>query len=93
MITIPMYDAAGNLTQMPIEKALDIMSDEWVDNGEFCAQNLIDLRDACRKLNAATSTSHNSAMAKCETCGKSVKVTPVYYGYCCGHRQELRTSP
>lgn len=33
----------------------------------------------------------DTASPKCDTCGKPVKVTPVYYGYCCGHRQELRT--
>ncbi len=40
-----------------IDKALKILTDEWVDDGNYCAQTVIDLRDAlkfyikeCKKL-------------------------------------------
>jgi hypothetical protein len=29
-----------------LEDALAIMTDTWIDNGEYCAQTVIDLRDA-----------------------------------------------
>ncbi len=31
---------------VPVEKALKIMTDEWVDDGNYCAQTVLDLRDA-----------------------------------------------
>lgn len=34
----------------PIEKALRIITDEWIDDGNSCGQTIIDLRDACREL-------------------------------------------
>jgi hypothetical protein len=40
-----------------INEALKILTDEWVDDGNYCAQTVIDLRDAlkfyinkCKKL-------------------------------------------
>jgi hypothetical protein len=35
-----------NAKNVPIEKALEIMTDDWVDDGSYCAQTVIDLRDA-----------------------------------------------
>lgn len=41
----------------PLDEALKIITDEWVDDGSYCAQTVIDLRDAlkfyieeCKKL-------------------------------------------
>jgi len=31
---------------VPVEKALKTMTDEWVDEGNYCAQTVIDLRDS-----------------------------------------------
>ncbi len=31
---------------VPVEKALKTMTDEWVDDGNYCAQTVIDLRDS-----------------------------------------------
>jgi hypothetical protein len=40
-----------------IDEALKMLTDEWVDDGNYCAQTVIDLRDAlkyyikeCKKL-------------------------------------------
>lgn len=40
-----------------VEEALEMLTDEWVDDGNYCAQTVIDLRDAlkfyikeCKKL-------------------------------------------
>lgn len=38
-----------NMEDVPIEKALKIMRDEWVDEGNYCAQTVIDMRDALKK--------------------------------------------
>lgn len=35
-----------NGEDVPLEKALKTMSDEWVDDGNYCAQTVIDMRDA-----------------------------------------------
>lgn len=35
---------------MPIRQALEMITDQWVDDDNGSAQTLIDLRDACRKL-------------------------------------------
>jgi hypothetical protein len=32
----------------PLEEALKIITDEWVDDGSYCAQTVIDLRDALK---------------------------------------------
>jgi len=32
-----------------IDEALKILTDEWVDDGNYCAQTVIDLRDALIK--------------------------------------------
>jgi hypothetical protein len=34
----------------PIEKALRIMTDDWIDDGNSCLQTVIDLRDAVEEL-------------------------------------------
>lgn len=41
----------------PLDEALKIITDEWVDDGSYCAQTVIDLRDVlkfyikeCKKL-------------------------------------------
>ena len=31
---------------VPVEKALKTMTDAWVDDGNYCAQTVIDLRDS-----------------------------------------------
>jgi hypothetical protein len=33
----------------PLEEALKIITDEWVDDGNYCAQTVIDMRDALKK--------------------------------------------
>lgn len=38
-----------NMEDVPVEKALKIMRDEWVDEGNYCAQTVIDMRDALKK--------------------------------------------
>ena len=38
-----------NMEHVPIKKALKIMTDEWVDDGNYCAQTVIDMRDALKK--------------------------------------------
>jgi hypothetical protein len=38
-----------DMEHVPLEKALKIMTDEWVDDGNYCAQTVIDLRDALKK--------------------------------------------
>ena len=35
-----------NMEDVPIKKALKTMTDEWVDDGNYCAQTVLDLRDA-----------------------------------------------
>lgn len=46
-----------NDEHLNIDEALKIITDEWVDDGSYCAQTVIDLRDAlkfyikeCKKL-------------------------------------------
>ena len=34
----------------PIQDALETMTDDWIENAEYCDQTIIDLRDACKKL-------------------------------------------
>lgn len=34
---------------VPVEKALKIMRDEWVDGGNYCAQTVIDMRNALKE--------------------------------------------
>ncbi len=31
-----------------IDKALKMLTDEWIDDGNYCAQTVIDLRDALK---------------------------------------------
>jgi hypothetical protein len=38
-----------NMDHVPIEKALKTMTDDWVDDGNYCAQTVIDMRDALKK--------------------------------------------
>ena len=38
-----------NMDHVPIEKALKTMTDDWVDGGNYCAQTVIDMRDALKK--------------------------------------------
>ena len=33
-----------------IEKVLPKMTDDWIDDGNYCDQTIIDLRDACKFL-------------------------------------------
>lgn len=35
-----------NEKNISLEQALKIMTDEWVDEGNYCAQTVIDMRDA-----------------------------------------------
>lgn len=39
---------------VPLKKALKIITDEWVDDGNYCAQTVIDMRDALKKSKAST---------------------------------------
>ena len=36
----------------PIEKALDIITDNWIDRGQYCEQTLYDMRDALKQLHS-----------------------------------------
>jgi hypothetical protein len=38
-----------NSENIPLTEALKKMTDEWVDDGNYCAQTVIDLRDALKK--------------------------------------------
>ena len=38
-----------NMEHVPIKKALKIMTDDWVDDGNYCGQTVIDMRDALKK--------------------------------------------
>lgn len=38
-----------NGEDVSVEKALKTMTDDWVDEGNYCAQTVIDLRDALKK--------------------------------------------
>ena len=38
-----------NMENEPLEKALKTMTDEWVDDGNYCAQTVIDMRNALKK--------------------------------------------
>jgi len=38
-----------NEKNISLEQALKIMTDEWVDEGNYCAQTVIDMRDALKK--------------------------------------------
>jgi hypothetical protein len=40
----------GNYKKFPIKEALEMMSDEWIDEGEYCAQDLVDLRDILKRI-------------------------------------------
>lgn len=37
------------MEHVPLEEALKIMTDEWVDGGNYCTQTVIDMRDALKK--------------------------------------------
>jgi len=37
----------------PLEEALSVITDDWVDAGNSCDQTVLDLVDACRKLRRA----------------------------------------
>ena len=38
-----------NSVNVPLTEALKKMTDEWVDDGNYCAQTVIDLRDVLKK--------------------------------------------
>ena len=38
-----------NSENIPLTEALKKMTDEWVDDGHYCAQTVIDLRDALKQ--------------------------------------------
>lgn len=38
-----------NSENIPLTEALKKMTDNWVDEGNYCAQTVIDLRDALKK--------------------------------------------
>ena len=43
-----------NGNDVPLTEALKKMTDEWVDDGNYCAQTVIDLRDALKKSKVPT---------------------------------------
>ena len=47
------YGDDGNCTDIPLEKVLDMMTDEWIDDN-ITGANVSELRDVCRKLLDAT---------------------------------------
>jgi len=49
-VTKQMFDPNGQYKEYPLKEALEMMSDEWIDEGEHCAQDLIDLRDILKSL-------------------------------------------
>jgi hypothetical protein len=38
-----------DMEHVPLEKAHKTMTNEWVDEGNYCAQTVIDMRDALKK--------------------------------------------
>ena len=38
-----------NSVNVPLTEALKKMTDEWVDDGNYCAQTVIDLRNVLKK--------------------------------------------
>jgi hypothetical protein len=38
-----------NSENIPLTEALKKMTDEWVDDGNYCAQTVIDMRDALKE--------------------------------------------
>lgn len=38
-----------NMEHVPLKKALKTMTDEWIDEGNYCAQTVIDMRDALKE--------------------------------------------
>lgn len=38
-----------NGENVPLTEALKKMTDDWVDDGNYCAQTVIDMRDALKK--------------------------------------------
>ena len=54
-----------NSENIPLTEALKKMTDNWVDGGNYCAQTVIDLRDAliyyikeCKKLQIQINTDY-----------------------------------
>ena len=54
-----------NSEDVPLTEALEKMTDEWVDDGNYSAQTVIDLRDAliyyikeCKKLQIQINTDY-----------------------------------
>ena len=39
-----------NGEDVSVEKALKTMTDDWVDEGNYCTQTVIDLRDALKEI-------------------------------------------
>ena len=35
---------------LKVKNALEVMTDEWIDGGNYCAATVADLRDALKKL-------------------------------------------
>lgn len=46
MKTLKIYISDPAYEYLSIEKALAIMTDDWIDEGNYAAQTVIDLRDA-----------------------------------------------
>ena len=48
---ITVFVTVGDLYEsLPLRDALDILTDEALDNGHYCAQTVMDLRDALKTL-------------------------------------------
>jgi hypothetical protein len=35
--------------EVPVDRALHFMTDEWIEDGNVCSQTVIDLRDALKE--------------------------------------------
>ncbi len=47
----PMNDEEyDRMCHRPIDKAMELMTDEWISKGEYCDQTIIDMRDIIKKL-------------------------------------------
>lgn len=52
----------GHGKSAPITKAIRLITDDWVNQGQCCDQTILDLRDACKYL-----LSENKKLKKNET--------------------------
>jgi len=47
---LELWQKNGNIKKFPIEDALELMDDKFIELGYYSDQNIIDLRDICKEL-------------------------------------------